>query len=361
MMEFFNFIGGIFGYILWGSFFLVKNFGIAIIIFTIVIKLIIFPLSIKQQKSMAANARLQAKRQEIMKKYSNNTQKANEEIALMMQKEGVSPYSGCLTSFFPFLIMMCVYYAVVNPLTNTLHIAADKVSAALNTLSTLPGIGSSFNSYYGQIDLVKYFPQLQPYLRNADGSAIFNASDVQSITDFHNGFNFLGLDLLATPSTAGWASMLWLIPVLCFVTSVVSTLLMQKMNGTDMSGQGMGCMKIMLFVMPLFSAYIAYTVPAAVGFYWIASTVFGFVQSIILNKFYNMNIMEARAEAQRVVLREQEEANYEFINASAKVVTVESEKNTAGTQKKNNGQSSKKKKNSSNGKNSNNDYIGKKK
>lgn len=360
-MEFFNFIGGIFGYILWGAFFLVKNFGLAIFIFTIVIKLIIFPLSIKQQKSMAANARLQAKQQEIMKKYANNRQRANEEIALMMQKEGASPTSGCLTSLLPLLIMMCVYYAVVNPLTNTFHIAADKVSAALNTLSTLPGIGSSFNSYYGQIDLVKYFPQLQPYLNNADGSAIFSANDIQNITDFHNGFNFLGLDLLATPSTAGWGSMLWLIPVLCFATSVASTFLMQKMNGTNMSGQGSGCMKVMLFVMPLFSAYIAYTVPAAVGFYWIASTIFGFIQSVILNKFYNMNIMEARAEAQRIVLREQEEAGIEFINAAATVVSAPtSSKNTA--EKKNNSQnSSKKKKNSSKNKNSGNDYMGKKK
>lgn len=361
MMEFFNFIGGIFGYILWGAFFLVKNFGIAIFIFTIVIKLIIFPLSIKQQKSMAANARLQAKQQEIMKKYANNRQKANEEIALMMQKEGASPTSGCLTSLLPLLIMMCVYYAVVNPLTNTLHIASDKVSAALNTLSTLPGIGSSFNSYYGQIDLVKYFPQLQPYLNNSDGSAIFNANDIQNITDFHNGFNFLGLDLLATPSTSGWGSMLWLIPVLCFATSVASTFLMQKMNGTSMNGQGKGCMTVMFLAMPLFSAYIAYTVPAAVGFYWIASTVFGFIQSVILNKFYNMNIMEAKAEAQRVVLREQEEAGMEFINATATVVSEPtSSKNTA--EKKNNSQSSsKKKKNSSKNKNSGNDYMGKKK
>lgn len=360
MMEFFNFIGGIFGYILWGAFFLVKNFGIAIMIFTIIIKLIMFPLSVKQQKSMAANARFQAKQQEILKKYANNRQKANEESALLMQKEGASPYSGCLTSMLPLLLMMCIYYAVVNPLTNTFHIAADKVSAALNTLSTLPGIGSSFNSYYGQIDLVKYFPQLNPYLTNADGSAIFNANDVSTINDFHNGFNFLGLDLLATPSTLGWESMLWLIPVLCFVTSVVSTFLMQKMNGTNMSGQGAGCMKVMFFVMPLFSAYIAYTVPAAVGFYWIASTVFGFLQSIVLYKFYNMNIMEAKAEAQRVILREQEEASAEFINATAKVVTVDSEKSSSTSEKKNSN-SSKKKKNSSKNKNSGSGYMGKKK
>lgn len=127
-----------------------------------------------------------------------------------------------------------------------------------------------------------------------------------------------------------------------------------------MSGQGAGCMKVMFFVMPLFSAYIAYTVPAAVGFYWIASTVFGFLQSIVLYKFYNMNIMEAKAEAQRVILREQEEASAEFINATAKVVTVDSEKSSSTSEKKNSN-SSKKKKSSSKNKNSGSGYMGKKK
>lgn len=359
MYDFFNFIGGIFGYILWGAFFLVKNFGLAIIIFSIVIKLIIFPLSVKQQKSMAANARFQAKQQEIMKKYANNKQKANEEIALLMQKEGASPYSGCLTSILPLLIMMCVYYAVVNPLTNTLHIAADKVSAALNTLSTLPGIGSNFNTYYGQIDLVKYFPQLQSHLVASDGSPLFNSFESESIMDFHNGFNFLGLDLLATPSGSGFETMLWLIPVLCFATAVLSSLVMQKMNGTNMSGQGAGCMRIMIFVMPLFSAWIAYTVPAAVGFYWIASTVFGFVQSLILNKFYNMNIMEAKAEAQRIVLREEEEARVEFVNAAVSTVKAPEKKNQS--EKKKNNQSAQKKKNTSKKQQSGSDYRGRKK
>lgn len=352
-----NFIGGIFGYILWGSFFLVKNFGISIIIFSIIIKLLMFPLSVKQQKSMAANARFQVKQQEIMKKYAKNRQKANEELALLMEKEGASPYSGCLTSILPLIIMMCVYYAVVNPLTNTLHIASDKVSTALNTLSTLPGIGAGFNTYYGQIDLVKYFPQLQSHLVNSDGSALFNANDCQNIMDFHNGFNFFGLDLLATPSASGFNTLLWIIPVLCFGTAVASTFILQKLNGTNMNAPGSGCMKVMIFVMPLFSAYIAYTVPAAVGFYWICSTVFGFIQSVVLNKFYNVNIMEARAEAQRIVLREQEEAQVEFVNATATVKVPAKKK----SEKNNNDHTAQKKKNTSKNKQSGNDYRGRKK
>lgn len=360
MIEIFNFLGGILGYILWGSFLLVKNFGIAIIIFTIIIKLLVFPFSIKQQKSMAANARMQQKQREIMQKYANNRQKQSEELALLMEKEGASPYSGCLNSFLPLLIMMCVYYSVINPLTNTLHIAGDKVATALNTLGTLPGIGSGFNTYYGQIYIVEYFDKLKDFFVNPDGSQLFTGAETQSIADFSHGFNFLGLNLLATPASSDFSSMLWLIPVLCFISYIASSLLMQKMNGTAMSGPGAGCMKVMIFAMPLFSAYIAYTVPAAVGFYWICSTIFGFLQSIILNKFYNARIMEAKAEARRVVLRVQEEANVPFGNYESKAAPVQTnvkKNNGSNNNKKSGKQNNAKKKNNS----SSSDYQGRKK
>ena len=94
----FNFIGSIFGYVLYGVYFVVQNFGVAIIIFTIITRLLIFPTSIKQQKSMAANSRLQAKQKEIREKYANNKQKANEEMQKLYEKEGVSPMGGCATS-----------------------------------------------------------------------------------------------------------------------------------------------------------------------------------------------------------------------------------------------------------------------
>ncbi len=359
MVDIFNFIGSIFGYILWAAFYLVKNFGIAIIIFTIIIKALLFPFSIKQQKSMASNARFQQKQREIMEKYKNDKMKQNEEIQKLMQKENVSPFAGCLPMVAPMLVMLGVYYSVINPLTNTLHIAADKVSTALNSLAALPGIGTSINSQYGQISIIKYFNNLQPYLVD-NGQPLFNGYETDSINEFSNGFNFLGLDLLATPSTSSFASMLWLIPVLCFVTSVASMFIMQKMNGTKVQG----CMIIMIFAMPLFSAWIAYSVPAAVGFYWIASTVFGFVQSLIMNKFYNANIMEAQAEAQRIVLRRQEESNIMYIDVpnykyieDTKQLSQNEAKSTKGSSKSNN----KSKKNKNNNINSNSNYQGKKK
>ena len=160
---------------------------------------------------------------------------------------------------------------------------------------------------------------MQNYLVDGNGDLLFTSNETEKINEFANGFNFLGWDLLAVPSSSSFTSFLWLIPVLCFLTSVLSMVIIQKMNGTPMKG----CMFVFIFLMPLFSAWIAFNVPGAVGFYWIASTVLGFVQSFLLNKFYNASIIEARDEAHRVVLRRQQEAEVEFIDVQGYVAPSE--------------------------------------
>lgn len=305
-MDIFNLIGSLFGYVLWAAFWLVNNYGVAIILFTIFIKVILFPLSIKQQKSMAVNARMSAKQAEIRKKYANDKQKMNEEINNLYAKEGASPMNGCFTMMIPMLLLLGVYYAVINPLTNTLHIAKDTVTSALNNLTTLPGIGTSFTSAYGQIDIIKI-------AQNSDGlnylSASFqNPDDLKNIVDYSNSFNFLGLNLLGKPSDG--FTILLIIPVLCFLTSFLSQFITMKIQGT--MSQQQGCMKYMMVIMPLFSAWISYSVPAAVGFYWVISTILSFAQTIALQKFYSVNHMTAKQEAQRVALLELNEAKVQY-------------------------------------------------
>ena len=321
--DVFNYIGYVFGYILWFFFSFVKNFGVAIILFTIVIKLLLAPFSVKQQKSMAASAGLAQKQKELQKKYGQDKAKLNEEMTKLYQQEGVNPMGGCLTSFFPMILMLGVYYSVINPLQNTLHIAVDKVHSAVAMLGTIPGIGSSFNAYYGEIEIIKLFPLIKEQL------TMFTPEEVSNIEKFHEGFNFLGLDLLGTPQASAFSSMLWIIPVLCFLSSVATTFVMQKIQGNQ--AQGPGCMKAMLYVMPLISAWIAYTVPAAVGFYWIISTILGFIQTVVLNHFYNIHIINAKKEAARVALRREQESKiqpvyqavYDTASDAAKPSTIQ--------------------------------------
>lgn len=304
-MDIFNLIGSLFGYVLWFCFMLVHDYGIAIILFTLFLKIILFPTAIKQQKSMAANARLAAKQRELQKKYGNDKAKLNEEVSKLYQKEGVNPMGGCLSSLLPMLLLLGVYYAVINPLTNTMHIASETVTKAVSYLNTLPGIGTSFNNFYGQIDIIKLAqtPQGTTYL-----SGFFDANTIDQIKDFGQGFHSFGLDLLGRPNEG--FTILLIIPILCLVTSILAQYFTMKLQGTAQMQQG--CMKYMLLLMPLVSAYIAYTVPAAVGFYWIVSTVLGFLQTVILQNFYSANIMGAKAEAQRVALLELEEAKVKY-------------------------------------------------
>ena len=121
-MQIFGSIGWLLGFILWGAFYIFKNFGLAIIVFTIIVKAALFPFTLKQQKSMAGSARLAKKQKELREKYGNNRMKLQEELNKLNEKEGVKPMGGCLTTLIPMLILLGIWYAVAYPLTNTLHI-----------------------------------------------------------------------------------------------------------------------------------------------------------------------------------------------------------------------------------------------
>ena len=305
MFTVFNFIGSIFGYILWAVFWVFQNFGIAIIVFTLIFRAILFPSSIKQQKSMAANASLQAKQRELKEKYGNNKAKYNEEIQKLYAKEGVSPMSGCATSLFPMIIMLGIYYAVVRPLSNVIHLS----SQAINQLNMIPGVYMTQNNIYSEMNALKLFT-------NPDNIAMLTQQGLpaKELSEIHNlagGFNFLGLDLLSIPQTKGFTSAIIIIPILCLVTSLGSQILTTRLNGNPMQNQ-QGCMKYMLYLLPLVTVYISYIVPGAVGFYWIWSTIFGFVQTVLISKFYSAAHMNAKAEAEHIALMELKEAKVPY-------------------------------------------------
>lgn len=330
-MAIFNYIGYFLGYILWFFFDLLNNFGLAIILFSITVRLLLFPLTIKQQKSSVANMRLSKKQKELQKKYGNDRQKYNEEFMKMQQEEGINPMGGCLTMFAPMLLLLGVYYSVIRPLQNTLHIAVDKVGSAVSVLNTIPVIGDSFSSFYGEIEIIRLFPYIKNQL------TMFSPSEIADISEFSHGFNFLGLDLLATPSASPFSSMLWIIPALCFLSSTITTFFTQRIQKNP-AMQGQGCMNISMYIVPLFSVWIAYTVPAAVGFYWIVSTLVTFVQTLITNHFYNVFTINAKDEAQRVEMLKVKESSElqsfdpsrykesEFINLSKENIVKKNKK-----------------------------------
>ncbi len=308
----FNYVGTVFGYILWAIYWVFQNFGVAIIIFTLIFRAILFPSSVKQQKSMAANASLQAKQKEIREKYANNKAKQNEEIQKLYEKEGVSPMSGCATSLFPMFIMLGIYYAVVRPLSNVLHLSAE----ALNQINMIPGVYMTQNNIYSEMNVLKIFTN-QSNIDMLIQSGL-PKTEISSIQNLASGFNFLGLDLLSIPQQKGFGSLIILIPVLCLITSLGSQIITMKIQG-NMMQQQTGCMKYMMYLLPLITVYISYIVPGAVGFYWVWSTIFGFIQTLLINKYFSAPQLTAQAEAQHIALMELKEAKipYEYQPVSA--------------------------------------------
>ena len=326
-----NFFGSILGYLLWFFYRFIGNYGIAIVLFTIVLKIFMFPFSIKQQKSMAATGKMSAKQRELQQKYGNDKMKLNEELQKLYEKEGYNPASGCLPALIPFPIMIGLYYTVINPLSNAIHLGKEAVAQAVGILQQVPGISATFQGYYGEMAIVRHISELRPYL------TMFSDKDLSKIEWLGRGFDFLGLNLLGTPSVAGgnmfttvfsiFHSNLWVIPVLCLVSSLITQVISMRMQPGMQQQQG--CMKGMLFAMPLVSAGFALSVPAAVGFYWIISNLTALIQIVIMNVFFSPAYLTAKAEAQRIALREQEEAKAKPLPAPVQQKILEKNTRTA--------------------------------
>ena len=267
-------------------------------------------------------------------KYKNNRQKAQEEIYKLYEKEGVKPTGGCLTMIVPFLVLFGVFYAVAYPLTNTLHIDSAKVTEALNYVNTIPGYtaaSGATNATYQEIYFLKDFSCFQ----NIDAiQQIFSADQLNTITMFEKGFNTFGMNLFAIPQDYGLWSPMILFPVICFASNVLTQFITMRINGkNNPMQQQQGCMKVMMYAMPLFSAYIAYIVPSAVAFYWIVSSLVSLVQSVIVGKLFSPQRMTATSEARHAALMFEQEALVQY-NYVPHGLSESAEENTNSKKKK---------------------------
>ncbi len=336
-MGILNFFGSIFGYILYFFYLILQNYGVAIIAFTILVRAAMFPLNIKQQRSMAATSRLSEKQKELQKKYGNDKQKYQEELQKLYAKEGASPSSGCLTALIPFPIMLGLYYAVIYPLSNTLHLASASIAGATNILNQIPGISATFSTRFAEMEIVRNFGMIKPYL-----GGIWSADEIASVEKFSHSCNFLGLDLLDTPW--GGSAVLWVIPILCLVLALGTQVYSMLTN--DSMKQQQGCMKVTMLILPLITAYLALTMPAAIGFYWVVSNAATFAQTVVLNRFFSKEYFTANKEARRIARREREELKVaEIPLAERRVITAESIRNQGGAPKQNNQKNQKNQKN----------------
>ena len=280
---------------------LTNSYGVALILFTLVIKLIMLPFQMKSKKSMMRMSRVSGQMQELQKRYAKNQAKLQEEMQKLYEEEGVNPMSGCLWSLIPFPILIALYSIIRQPITHFMMLSKDVLQTVVQSAADAgvnltnivmmdkatgtPALKDGLYQLasYGQINLVKAVQEMG--LSTPEGW-------------FDMNYNFLGLDLTATPweyvknFTFTWAVIgVILIPILAGLSQFVfSKLTMKTQPQADAAGGA--SMKSMMYMMPLMSVYIALIMPAALGVYWIAQSVFSLIQEAILNKTFSAKLSE---------------------------------------------------------------------
>ncbi|MDF2567489.1 MAG: rane protein insertase, YidC/Oxa1 family [Oscillospiraceae bacterium] len=300
-------MGGLFGtplgWVMGALYGVVKNYGIALILFTIIIKALLFPLAVKQQKGMAKTAVLQPKLQALQKKHGANKQKYQEDMMKLYQEEGYNPMSGCLPMVIQLPILFGLIDVVYKPITHILHMGGDTLEKAKTILQGI--LGSAYHANTAEIGIVQYINN-PVYTEKFSSLGTDFIHNVQSV-DLH----FLGIDLGTVPQFA--FSILILIPILSGITSLFVSIISMRLNPS--TAQLQGTMKTMMYIMPVFSTFFAFQVPAGVGLYWIAQNLLSAGQSALLMKKYNPKLLAEQAE------KEMEEAKLKkkaVIEANAK-------------------------------------------
>lgn len=312
-----DFIGSMFGYLLWGLYYLCRNYGVAIILFTVIVKLITFPLNINQQKSMASQSRMAAKQKEIQERYPTDKQKQSEEMQKLYDQEGASPMAGCLPMLLPLIIMFGIIGSVTNPLTSTLHIEKGSVesgrgiAAATDYISRIPGMTA--RQSYPEHQVIRHFDVLEDKL-----APFFTQEEVDRIQLFSEGFDLFGMDLFLAPRDAGWRSPMMIIPILSFIVNMLTQFYSERSN-PNRNMQQQGCMRVTMYLLPLLSVYYAYSMSGAMGIYWVASGLTGFLQIVVTNQFFSVHHMTAKAEAAREATMLQNEQKLKPLPASVQV------------------------------------------
>lgn len=290
----------------------VPNYGWTIIIFTVLIKLITMPFSVKSQKSMARMQQVQPLINEIQRKYANNREKMQQELMKVYDKYDISPTGGCMPMILQLVILMGFIDIVYRPYTYLLGIS----KATINTAAINAGLGNNFFAG-NQLSLVDY-PSVMQEL---------------GITPASLDLNFLGIDLSKVLSENMGNIIMWILPVLALAFTILSTYISQKQATKNQSEkqkndpqaqQAAAMSKSMYIMMPLMTAYITYTWPLGCALYWIISTLTQIAQQFFINEFVvkKMKPIELKKKKKKPQVKR------EVIDVEAQdIITDEGEKN----------------------------------
>jgi len=287
-----------FGWLLSKLYDFTSNYGLALIIFAILVKVLLFPATAKSKKSSMKMSRMTPRLQAIQKKYANDQQKQGEAIQALYKEEGISMGGGCLWSLLPLLILIPLYNVVRQPIDYLLF-ESDNAAKIISIIKEQAGSLFSKNNFYDQMIAAAQIPNYAEAIKAAIPGISANA--LQGIN-----FSFLGIDLAAIPNFNvfkwdwNWATIgLFLIPVLSAGSQVLSMMVSMKMNNSVVTNekglqdkeaaknsQTNQTSKIMMWMMPLMSLWIGFSMPAAMSLYWFIQGIVSMLMDVYLTQKY---------------------------------------------------------------------------
>lgn len=290
----FQFFANIFGFILNIINNFVGNYGLAIILFTVLIKLIMLPLSIKQQRTLKKNTVMQEKIKVLQFKYKNDQEKLNKEMMNLYKQENMSPFSGCLSAIIQFILLISIFYMVKEPLTYMEKIDKNEIN---NYIQQMKDDGKEVGQAYSQIDVIREISYLRDKL-----------PEDENLKNVNINMNFCGLDLSKIPQQDLKDWTVYIIPILYIISTFISmkiTTSMQKKPKKDdnkeiiditenndkeektkseMEDAMAQSSKMMSWMMPIMSVSISLVAPLGLALYWLVNNILMIAERLVLDK-----------------------------------------------------------------------------
>lgn len=316
-----------FGYVLEFLYNLTSNYGVALILFSLIVKLLLLYPSAKGKKNMMKMSRMAPQLKKLEKKYGDDKEAYQRAVVALYKEEGISPTGGCLWTFLPLLILIPLYTVIREPMVYLMHLSMEQAEAIVEVIQA-GGIDLGKQEFYHQMIAASHIPNFLPQIREA-------LPELADVALEGINFSFLGINLASVPDVKFWAFEaynwanigLFLLPVFSALAQLLSSLLTQKLNSSVASNERgekdkasadavNQTSKALIYMMPLMSLWIGFVMPAALSIYWVAQAVFSTLQEVVFTAVFRKGYDEEDARRQEIALQKaMEEAEKERIRA----------------------------------------------
>ena len=288
-----NFFAEIFGYVLNWIYILVKNYGLAIIIFSVLIKILMLPLSIKQQKTLKKNEKVQKEMKILQIKHKGNPERLNQEMIELYKREKINPFGGCFSVIIQLILLLEMFKLVRSPLTYMKQIEEPVITEQINEIKK-EDEGRVISTAYPEMSIIEYVQEK-------------NMTD----SEMYINMQFLGLDLSKVPQENYKDIKVFIIPILYVISSIISikisTMQMNKTkkeddetdseknklideNGKrelDQEEMTQRMNKSMSLMMPILYVSVSLFAPLGLALYWLVNNIIMIIERLILNKIFS--------------------------------------------------------------------------